>query len=85
MASFKTAWESLLVANGRDTKRVKPGARVDRDMLREIDLHWHDLRHEDTCRLLPDGIAIRVVQPILGQTDIKTTQRIACAFAHSPV
>ena len=36
--SFKTAWESLLlVANGRDTKRAKPGARVDREKLRQID------------------------------------------------
>ncbi len=51
MASFKTAWESLLlIANGHDTKRAKPGARVDRDKLREIDLHWHDLRHEGACR-----------------------------------
>ena len=45
--SFKTAWESLLlVANGYDTKRAKHGARVDREKLRQIDLHWHDLRHE---------------------------------------
>src|SRR5712692_7134274 len=41
--SFKTAWESLLLlANGHDTKRAKPGARVDRKKLRQIDLHWHD-------------------------------------------
>jgi hypothetical protein len=33
-------------------KRVKPGARVDREKLRQIDLHWHDLRHEGACRLL---------------------------------
>ena len=47
MASFKTVWESLLlVANGHETKRTKPGARVDRAKLRDIDLHWHDLRHE---------------------------------------
>jgi integrase len=45
--SFKTAWESLLlVVNGHDTKRAKHGAGVDRTKLREIDLHWHDLRHE---------------------------------------
>ena len=51
--SFKTAWESLLlVANGHETKRAKPGARVDREKLRQIDLHWHDLRHEGACRLL---------------------------------
>ena len=76
VASFKTAWESLLlVANGHDTKRAKPGARVDREKLREIDLHWHDLRHEGACRLLADGVDIRVVQLILGHSDIKTTQR----------
>ena len=51
--SFKTARESLLLlANGHDTKRAKPGARVDRAKLRQIDLHWHDLRHEGACRLL---------------------------------
>ena len=61
--SFKTAWESLqLVAYGHETKRAKPGVRVDRKTLQEIDLHWHDLRHEGACRLLADGVDIRVVQ-----------------------
>lgn len=76
VASFKTAWESLLlVANGHQTKRTKPGARVDREKLRDIDLHWHDMRHEGACRLLADGVDIRVVQLVLGHSDIKTTQR----------
>jgi hypothetical protein len=39
--SFKTAWESLLLlANGHDPKRAEKGARVDREKLRQIDLHW---------------------------------------------
>ena len=40
--SFKAAWEALLLrSSGHETKRVKPGAWVDRDRvrLRQIDLH----------------------------------------------
>ena len=74
--SFKTAWESLLlVANGHETKRVRPGVRVDRATLQRIDLHWHDLRHEGARRLLADGVDIRTIQLMLGDSDIKTTQR----------
>lgn len=76
VGSFKTAWESLLlVANSHDTKRTKPGARVDRAKLREIDLHWHDLRHEGACRLLADGVDIRMIQLMLGHASVQQTQR----------
>jgi hypothetical protein len=76
VASFKTAWESLLLlANGHATKRAKPGARVDRATLRQIDLHLHDLRHEGACRLLSDGVDIRTIHLMLGHADIKQTQR----------
>lgn len=75
-STFKTAWESLLLrANGHDIARAKRGARVDREKLRQIDLHWHDLRHEGACRLLADGVDIRIVQLMLGHADIKQTQR----------
>jgi integrase len=76
VANFKTAWESLLlIGNGHETKRAKPGARVDRAKLRQIDLHWHDLRHEGACRLLAEHVDIRTIQLMLGHADIKQTQR----------
>jgi integrase/recombinase XerD len=76
VGSFKTAWESLLLlANGHETKRVRPGARVDRAKLRQIDLHWHDLRHEGACRLLADGVDIRIIQLMLGHASVQQTQR----------
>jgi integrase len=76
VGSFKTAWESLLlIANGHETRRAKPGARVDRAKLRQIDLHWHDLRHEGACRLLADGVDIRIIQLMLGHASVQQTQR----------
>lgn len=76
VASFKTAWESLLlIANGHDTKRSKHGARVDREKLRQIDLHWHDIRHEGACRLLADGVDIRIIHLMLGHASVQQTQR----------
>jgi integrase len=76
VANFKTAWETLqLIANGHETKRAKPGARVDREKLRDIDLHWHDLRHEGACRLLGDGVDIRIIQLMLGHASVQQTQR----------
>jgi site-specific recombinase XerD len=65
----------LLIANGHDTKRPKHGARVDREKLRQIDLHWHDIRHEGACRLLADGVDIRIIQLMLGHASVQQTQR----------
>ena len=74
--SFKTAWESLLLlAHGQKCTREKPKGRVDRGKLRQIDLHWHDLRHEGACRLLADGVDIRIIQLMLGHASVQQTQR----------
>ena len=39
------------------------------------DLHWHDLRHEGACRLLADGVDIRIIQLMLGHASVQQTQR----------
>ena len=41
----------------------------------EIDLRWHDLRHEGACRLLADGVDVRIIQLMLGHASMQQTQR----------
>ena len=74
--TIRTAWESLvLLANGIEPTRTRTRGRVNRDQLAEIDLHWHDLRHEAACRWLAKGLDLRSIQLLLGHADLKTTQR----------
>ena len=40
-----------------------------------LDLHWHDLRHEGACRLLGNGVDIRIIQLMLGHASVQQTQR----------
>jgi site-specific recombinase XerD len=43
--------------------------------LKEIDLRWHDLRHEGACRLWRSGVCIRTIQLMLGHTTLQQTQK----------
>ena len=38
-------------------------------------MRWHDLRYEGACRLLADGVDIRIIQLMLGHASIQQTQR----------
>ena len=74
--TIRTAWESLvLLAHGIEPTRTRARGRVNREQLAEIDLHWHDLRHEAACRWLSRGLDLRAIQLLLGHADLKTTQR----------
>ena len=74
--NIQTAWETLrLLAHGIEPKPTREGAAWNREQLQRIDLRWHDLRHEGSCRLLADGVDIRIIQLMLGHASIQQTQR----------
>jgi integrase len=74
--TIQTAWETLkLLANGLQPRPGKEGAEWNAEQLRRIDLRWHDMRHEGACRLLADGVDIRMIQLMLGHASIQQTQR----------
>ena len=75
-ANIQTAWDTLrLLAYSYTPRRDKEGDEWNREQLRKIDLHWHDLRHEGASRLLADGVDIRIIQLMLGHASVQQTQR----------
>ncbi len=64
-----------LLAYGFTPRRDKAGDAWNREQLRTIDLHWHDVRHEGASRLLADGVDIRIIQLMLGHASVQQTQR----------
>jgi integrase len=75
VASIKKAWETaVLKAHGHKPKWQKGGlAPGSRATLKEIDLHFHDLRHERASRLLEAGWPLHHVQGMLGHASIDQT------------
>jgi integrase len=74
--NIQTAWETLrLLANDIEPEPGRESTQWNREQLERIDLRWHDLRHEGACRLLADGVDIRIVQLMRGHASIQQTQR----------
>ena len=83
--TFRSAWETLLLlANGieptRERRRQRPS---NRKALAQINLHWHDLRHEALSRLADGGVPVHELQLLAGHASITTTQRYMNARANS--
>jgi integrase len=80
LKTFKKAWQvAVLKAHGVDPQWRK-GSYKDltpegQQRFREINLHWHDLRHEYASRLVERGVPLAQVRDLLGHASILTTER----------
>ena len=77
VSSPKTAWQTcVLKAHGYAPAHDRKQRCVDaaaRRRYAEIDLHFHDLRHEAGSRLVEAGWPLHHVQEMLGHADLQTT------------
>ena len=80
LKTFKKAWVvAVLKAHGVHP-RWRKGSYKDltaecQQRFREINLHWHDLRHEYASRLVERGVPLAQVRDLLGHASILTTER----------
>ena len=76
---FHTAFESLvLLANGVKPERDGRKTRLTeecRHRFKQIDLHWHDFRHEALSRYGEGGMLLSELQALAGHSNPQTTKR----------
>jgi integrase len=73
---IRTAWDNaVLKAHGVKVARGHAGrvSAENRAKLRELDLNFHDLRHEAGSRKLESGWPLHAVSRWLGHTKLTTT------------
>jgi hypothetical protein len=77
VGSPKKAWETLVLRSHGIKPTWEPGKRrlspEARQQLRDINLTFHDLRHEAGSRWIEAGWPIHHVQQMLGHADLKQT------------
>jgi site-specific recombinase XerD len=74
----------LLLSQGIEAAaRSRSQRRLQREALRKINLHWHDLRHEALSRLADECVPVHERQMLAGHASITTTQRYMNARANS--
>jgi hypothetical protein len=71
---------SLQIPSNGEDPRWRKGAYKDlsadcQQRFRDINLHWHDLRHEYASRLVERGVPLAQVRDLLGHASILTTER----------
>ncbi len=78
IADPKTAWQICVLKAHGYTPTYRRGSaqsldEASRQRYAEIDLHFHDLRHEAGSRLVEAGWPLHHVQEMLGHADLQTT------------
>jgi site-specific recombinase XerD len=68
--------EQLVIVTGKSVQRTTRKSRAQvRTVLRDLDLRWHDLRHEAASRWREQGLDLREIQLLLGHSTLLMTQR----------
>lgn len=80
LKTFKKAWLVAVLKAHCVDPHWRKGAYKDltsecRQRFRDINLHWHDLRHEYASRLVERGVPLAEVRDLLGHASILTTER----------
>jgi integrase len=80
LKTFKKAWVVAVLKAHGVAPSWRKGSYKDlsadcQQRFRDINLHWHDLRHEYASRLVERGVPLAQVRDLLGHASILTTER----------